>query len=248
MDRRCDGKVAMVTGAGRGIGREIAIRLADRGAEVVVSDVDASTAERTAEEIAASGGRALGIALDVTSEAGTGGVVSDLLKRYGTIPLLINNAGITRDNLILRMKSEEWDLVLATNLTGCYRLCRALIPAMVKARYGRIVNLSSVVARLGNVGQANYAAAKSGLEGMTRSLARELASRNVTVNCVAPGFIDTAMTQALSEEARERLLDQVPMKRLGTPADVAEAVLFLLGDGASYITGTTLYVNGGMYM
>jgi 3-oxoacyl-[acyl-carrier protein] reductase len=248
MSRALEGKVALVTGAGRGIGAAIAERLAAAGAEVVVADIDRETAAGCAERIASSGGRARAVVLDVTSEESVERTVGEILDAYGTIPLLVNNAGITRDNLILRMKKEEWDAVLGTNLTGCYRLCRALIPSMVKARYGRIVNISSVVARLGNAGQANYAAAKAGLEGMTRSLARELAARNITVNCVAPGFIDTAMTRGLSEEARQRLLDQIPSKRLGDPADVAGPVLFLLGGDASYITGTTLYVNGGMYM
>jgi 3-oxoacyl-[acyl-carrier protein] reductase len=184
----------------------------------------------------------------VSDDSSVESAVASLLESHGTISLLVNNAGITRDNLLMRMKKEEWDAVLSVNLTGAYRLCRAVAPAMVRARYGRIVSVSSVIARLGNAGQANYAAAKAGLEGLTRTLARELASRNITVNCVAPGFIDTAMTRSLSEEARSRLLDLVPLKRLGTPADVASAVLFLLGDEASYVTGHTLYVNGGMYM
>ncbi len=238
-----DGKVALVTGAGRGIGREIAVRLAAEGARVVATDL------RFDDEAPPGGdGRIRNVVMDITDDAAVEAAVQDLSRDYGTIPLLVNNAGITRDNLLLRMKKDEWDAVIATNLTGTYRLCRTLIPAMVRARYGRIVNISSVVARLGNAGQANYAAAKAGVEGLTRTLAREFASRNITVNCVAPGFIDTAMTRGLSEEARARLMDLVPMKRLGTPADVASAVLFLLGDPASYITGTTLYVNGGMYM
>jgi 3-oxoacyl-[acyl-carrier protein] reductase len=174
--------------------------------------------------------------------------VKELLEAYGTIPLLVNNAGIVRDNLLLRMKKNDWEDVIGTNLTGCYRLCRALVPSMVRARFGRIVSVTSVVGRVGSPGQANYAAAKAGIEGMTRSLARELATRNITVNCVAPGFIDTDMTRGLSDDRRRQLLDQVPLKRLGTPEDVASAVLFLLGEGAGYITGTTLDVNGGMYM
>jgi 3-oxoacyl-[acyl-carrier protein] reductase len=160
----------------------------------------------------------------------------------------VNNAGITRDNLLMRMKKEDWDEVIDTNLSGIYRVCRSLVPSMVKARYGRIVNVTSVVSRSGNPGQANYAAAKSGAEGFTRSLARELASRNITVNCVAPGFIDTDMTQKLTEAQRETLLTQVPLKRLGTPEDVAHGVTYLLSDAASYVTGITLDVNGGMYM
>lgn len=239
-------KTALVTGGGRGIGWAIACRLAAEGAQVAVADLRFDDPVETPADVDPA--RIEKVPMDVSDDASVEGAVRDLQKRYGTIPLLVNNAGITRDNLLLRMKNEEWDKVIATNLTGTYRLCRALIPAMVRARYGRIVNISSVVARLGNAGQVNYAAAKAGVEGLTRTLAREFASRNVTLNCVAPGFIDTAMTRALGEEARTRLLELIPMKRLGTPADVASAVLFLLGEGASYVTGTTLYVNGGMYM
>jgi 3-oxoacyl-[acyl-carrier protein] reductase len=186
--------------------------------------------------------------MDISDDESVAETVDELKKAYDTIPLLVNNAGIVRDNLILRMKQHEWDDVIGTNLTGIYRLCRALVPSMVRARFGRIVNITSVVGRVGNPGQTNYAAAKAGVEGLTRSLARELSTRNITVNCVAPGFIDTAMTRDLSEDARERLLSQVPMGRLGTPKDVASAVLFLLGDGAAYVTGTTIDVNGGMYI
>ncbi len=242
-----DGKVALVTGAGRGMGREIAERLAAEGAEVVATDLRFPDGAAGAGDARGSG-RIRNVVMDISGDEAVESGVQDLLKDYGTIPLLVNNAGITRDNLLLRMKKEEWDAVIGTNLTGTYRLCRALIPAMVRARYGRIVNVSSVVARLGNAGQANYAAAKAGVEGLTRTLAREFASRNITVNCVAPGFIDTAMTKGLSEDARTRLMDLVPMKRLGVPADVAAGVLFLLGESSSYITGTTLFINGGMYM
>jgi len=202
----------------------------------------------TADEISAAGGRATPVVMDISDDASVVQAVDELKKAYDTIPLLVNNAGIVRDNLILRMKQHEWDEVIGTNLTGIYRLCRALVPSMVRARFGRIVNITSVVGRVGNPGQTNYAAAKAGVEGLTRSLARELSTRNITVNCVAPGFIDTDMTRDLSEDARERLLSQVPMGRLGTPKDVASAVLFLLGDGASYVTGTTIDVNGGMYI
>jgi 3-oxoacyl-[acyl-carrier protein] reductase len=247
MSKSFEGKVALVTGAARGIGREIALRLAAEGAEVIAADLRFE-GEPVDAEADAGTKRIRRAVMDVSDDASVETGVRDLLEAYGTIGLLVNNAGITRDNLLLRMKKDEWDAVVATNLTGTYRLCRALIPAMVRARYGRIVNVSSVVARLGNAGQANYAAAKAGIEGLSRTLAREFASRNITVNCVAPGFIDTAMTQVLSEDARSRLMDLVPMKRLGTPADVAAGVLFLLGDSASYITGTTLYINGGMYM
>ncbi len=248
MSGSLEGKVALVTGASRGIGKDIALALAAEGAEVVAAARSSESAAATASAIAAAGGRARAVALDVSDDASVHAAVARLLEDYAKIPILVNNAGITRDNLILRMKKEEWDAVVDTNLTGIYRMCRALVPGMVRARYGRIVNVTSVVARLGNAGQANYAASKAGIEGMSRSLARELASRNVTVNCVAPGFIDTDMTRALPEAARGRLIEQIPLQRLGTGRDVAAAVVFLAGDGASYITGATLGVNGGMYM
>jgi 3-oxoacyl-[acyl-carrier protein] reductase len=242
------GRVALVTGASRGIGAEIARGLAADGAHVLVAARGLEGAQAVADELVALGGRASAVALDVASEESVQGVLPGLVKAHGTIPLLVNNAGITRDNLLLRMKKEDWDEVVGTNLSGVYRVCRALVPSMVRARYGRIVSITSVVGRIGNPGQANYAATKAGIEGLTRSLARELATRNVTVNCVAPGFIDTDMTRALGEAQRAALLQQVPMQRLGTPADVAAAVRFFLGEGAAYITGVTLDVNGGMYM
>lgn len=248
MDDGLSGKVALVTGGSRGIGRQIGIALAAAGAEVILADLDADGAAETAEEIKAGGGLARGARLDVSDDEAVESGVAELLSHYDRIPILVNNAGITRDNLLLRMKQEDWDRVLQTNLTGVYRTCRALLPSMTRAREGRIVNISSVVGSMGNAGQTNYAAAKAGLLGFSRSLAREVASRNVTVNCVAPGFIDTAMTQGLGEAARTRLLSQVPLRRLGTPEDIAAAVLFLVGGGAAYITGATLHVNGGMYM
>ena len=242
------GKVALVTGGSRGIGRQIGVTLAHAGAEVVLADLDHEGAEKAAAAIREGGGRARGLSMNVADDGSVEQGVAQLLDDYDRIAILVNNAGITRDNLLLRMKREDWDSVLQTNLVGVYRLCRAMVPSMVRGRYGRIVNISSVVGSIGNAGQTNYAAAKAGVEGLTRSLAREVASRNVTVNCVAPGFIDTKMTRALSESARKMLLDKVPMKRLGTPEDVASAVLFLVGDAAGYLTGTTLHVNGGMYM
>jgi len=243
-----EGKTALVTGASRGIGRDVASCLAEAGAEVIVAARSREGAEASAAAITSAGGRARAVVLDVSDDESVRSAVAELLDACGSIPLLVNNAGITRDNLLLRMKKDDWDAVLDTNLTGTFRLVKALAPAMVRARYGRIVNVTSVVARLGNAGQANYAASKAGIEGLTRSLARELASRNITVNCVSPGFIDTDMTRALGEAARERLVSQIPLARLGTGRDVAEAVRFLLSDAASYITGATLAVNGGMDM
>jgi 3-oxoacyl-[acyl-carrier protein] reductase len=248
MSGELEGKVALVTGGSRGIGRQIGITLAAAGAEVVLADLDLPGAEQTASEIVSAGGQARGLTMNVAADTAVEEAVAGLLEDYDRIPILVNNAGITRDNLLMRMKPEEWDGVLQTNLVGVYRMCRALVPSMVRARYGRVVNISSVVGSMGNAGQCNYSAAKAGVEGLTRSLAREVGSRNITVNCVAPGFIDTAMTQSLDDAARKRLLEQVPIKRLGTPEDIAAAVLFLVGDAASYITGATLHVNGGMYM
>jgi 3-oxoacyl-[acyl-carrier protein] reductase len=241
-------KVALVTGGSRGIGRAIATRLAAAGARVVLTARSAEAAEKVADEIRASGGDARGVVLDVSDYDAVEQGMAKLLEDYARIAILVNNAGITSDNLLLRMKREDWDRVLQTNLSGVYRLCRAVVPSMVRARYGRIVNITSVVAGLGNPGQTNYAAAKAGIEGFTRSLARELASRAISVNCIAPGFVDTDMTRNLDEVAREKLLAQVPLKRLGTPEDVAAAALFLVSAEAEYITGTTLHVNGGMYM
>ena len=242
------GQVALVTGGSRGIGRVIGGRLADAGAEVILGARTAEAAQAVAREITAGGGRARGVALDVSDDAAVEQGVAALLKDYARISLLVNNAGITCDNLLLRMKKEDWDRVLQTNLTGVYRVCRVLLPSMIRARFGRIVNITSVVAGTGNAGQTNYAAAKAGIVGFSKSLAREVASRNVTVNCVAPGFIDTDMTQHLDAATKEKLLAQVPLGRLGTPDDIAEAVLFLVGPGGSYVTGGTLHVNGGMYM
>jgi 3-oxoacyl-[acyl-carrier protein] reductase len=243
-----DGKVALVTGASRGIGRAIALTLGAAGAHVVAGARTVDAAAVTADDIVRAGGHAQAVAVDIGVDGSVEAAIGALLKEHASIPLLVNNAGITRDNLLMRMKREDWSQVIETNLSGIYRVCRALVPSMVRARYGRIVNVTSVVARIGNGGQTNYAAAKAGVEGFTRSLARELASRNVTANCVAPGFIETDMTSGLSATQRDALLAQVPLGRLGTPADVAAAVRYLLSEDAAYVTGTTLNVNGGMYM
>jgi 3-oxoacyl-[acyl-carrier protein] reductase len=242
------GKVALVTGGTRGIGRQIAHKLARDGARVVLTSRTDEAASEAAAAITAEGFDVRGVEMDVADAGAVESRVRGLLDDYGTISILVNNAGVTRDSLLLRMSKEEWDFVVETNLGGIYRLCRAVLPSMVRARYGRIVNITSVVAQSGNPGQSNYAAAKAGIEGFSRSLAREIASRNITVNCIAPGFVDTDMTRALKDGVRKKLLEQVPMKRLGLPEDVAAAVRFLTGEKAGYITGTTLNVNGGMYM
>jgi 3-oxoacyl-[acyl-carrier protein] reductase len=248
VDQPLAGKAALVTGASRGIGRAIALALGAAGARVIAAARSVEAAGATADAIVAAGGSARPISLDIADEKSVESAMAEVLKEHATIPLLVNNAGITRDNLLMRMNKEDWNQVIDTNLSGIYRICRSLVPSMVKARYGRIVNVTSVVARSGNPGQANYAAAKAGIEGFTRSLARELASRNITVNSVAPGFIDTDMTGKLTEAQREALLSQVPMKRLGRPEEVAAGVTYLLSDQAAYVTGITLDINGGMYM
>ncbi|HEX9396884.1 MAG TPA: 3-oxoacyl-ACP reductase FabG [Burkholderiales bacterium] len=230
-----EGKVALVTGASRGIGHAIAAELAKQGAKVVGTATTAEGAHKVP---------ATGKILDVRDDA----ACDNLLKEIGDIAILVNNAGITRDNLALRMKDAEWDEVMQTNLRAVFRLSRAVLRGMMKARWGRIINITSVVGASGNPGQANYAAAKAGIVGMTKSLAQEIGSRNITVNCVAPGFIDTDMTRALSEEQRQALLAHIPLGRLGAPQDVAAAVAYLASPGADYVTGTVLHVNGGMYM
>lgn len=240
-----DGKVALVTGATRGIGKAIALELAARGAQVVGTATTQAGADSIGEMLAHSKGR--GVVLDVTDAAACTALIAELGQEGGP-HILVNSAGITRDTLAMRMKDDDWDAVLDTNLSAVFRLSRGVLKSMMKARWGRIINITSVVGSSGNPGQANYAAAKAGVAGMARALARELGSRNITVNCVAPGFIETDMTGALSESQTAALLTQIPLGRLGSPADIAGAVAFLASPQAGYITGTTLHVNGGMYM
>jgi len=240
--------VALVTGASRGIGRAIAERLGRAGASVVGTATSASGAEAISAAFKESGVRGRGIVLDVASDEGVTQACADVAASEGAVTILVNNAGITRDGLLLRMKIEEWQQVIDTDLTSAYRTSRACLRGMMKARRGRIVNIGSVVGLMGNPGQANYCAAKAGLIGFTRALAREVGSRGITVNAVAPGFIATDMTATLSEEQRAALEQQVPLERLGTVDDIAETVLFLCTPGAGYITGEVINVNGGMYM
>jgi 3-oxoacyl-[acyl-carrier protein] reductase len=240
------GKIALVSGASRGIGAAIAQRLGLEGARVIGTATTAEGAARIGEQLAAHGGR--GAVLDVADQESIDALIADIEGREGPIGILCNNAGITRDTLLLRMKQEDWDAVLQTNLASVFRLSKAVLRGMMKAREGRIINITSVVALTGNPGQVNYAAAKAGIIGFTKSLAREVGSRGITVNCVAPGFIDTDMTRSLSDAQRETLNGQIPLGRLGQPADIAAAVAFLGSDGGAYITGETLHVNGGMYM
>ena len=241
------GRVALVTGASRGIGRAIATRLAAAGAHVVAA-ARGENARGTADSIREAGGSAESIGLDVTDAAGVDAAVAGIMAGKGRIDILVNNAGITRDTLMLRMKRDDWDAVLQTNLTAAFTSVQAVLKPMIKQRSGRIINITSVVGQSGNAGQANYAASKAGLIGFTKALALEVASRNVTVNAVAPGLIDTDMTRAIAEGAHEEWAARIPLKRLGTPDDVANAVVFLASDEAAYITGHVLAVNGGMYL
>ena len=243
-----DQKIALVTGASRGIGRAIALELGRLGATVVGTATTQVGANGISEYLKAANIKGAGRVLEVREQSQVDGLVSDIEKGFGVISILVNNAGITRDNLSIRMKDDEWDAVLDTNLKAVFRLSKAVMRGMMKARQGRIVNVTSVVGHSGNPGQANYCAAKSGVTGMTKSLARELGSRNVTVNCVAPGLIDTDMTKVLDEKQREALASNIPLGRLGLPEEVAAAVGFLASPAAAYVTGTTIHVNGGMYM
>ncbi|MDH5207231.1 MAG: 3-oxoacyl-ACP reductase FabG [Burkholderiaceae bacterium] len=242
------GDVALVTGASRGIGRAIAEQLARAGATVIGTATTQAGADGIAQRLADLGARGRAAVLDVCDGAACEGLVDAIGKEYGKLSILVNNAGITRDTLAMRMKDEDWSAVIDTNLSAVFRMSRAVLRGMMKAKHGRIINITSVVGASGNAGQANYAAAKAGVAGMTRALARELGSRNITVNCVAPGFIDTDMTRGLNEAQTQALLGQIPLGRLGQGEEVAAAVLFLASAAGSYISGATLHVNGGMYM
>src|SRR5688572_4910134 len=242
------GRVAIVTGAAQGIGRAIAETLAEAGADVAVADLDPARSQDAVAAVEKKGRKALNVKVNVADSADTKAMADQVLTAWGKIDILVNNAGITRDGLLLRMKEEDWNLVLQVNLNGTFHCTKAVLQPMTKQRYGRIVNIASIVGAMGNVGQANYAASKAAVIGFTKTAAREYASRNVTVNAVAPGFIDTAMTHGLSADVKETLLKQIPLGRLGMPADVAAAVRFLVSEDAAYITGHVLHVNGGMLM
>lgn len=242
------GKVVLVTGASRGIGREIALTLGKAGATVVGTATSSEGAQRISEALKEAGLQGFGAALNVTEQESVAQLFDRIATELGTLAVLVNNAGITRDQLAMRMKDDDWDAVIDTNLSSVFKLAKLAIKPMMKARTGRIINITSVVGTSGNAGQANYAAAKAGVTGMTKALARELGSRNITVNCVAPGFIQTDMTDALNENQVDQLKQQIPLGRLGQVSDIASAVLYLASDQAGYVTGTTLHVNGGMWM
>ncbi|MGQ0666158.1 MAG: 3-oxoacyl-[acyl-carrier-protein] reductase [Nitrospiraceae bacterium] len=242
------GRVAIVTGAAQGIGRAIAEGLAEAGADIAVADLDPSRSQDTVNAIEKCGRKALNVKVNVAEVVECKAMVDQVMKMWGKVDILVNNAGITRDGLLLRMREEDWNLVLQVNLNGTFNCTKAVLQPMTKQRYGRIVNIASIVGVMGNAGQANYAASKAAVIGFTKTVGREYASRNVTVNAVAPGFIDTAMTHGLPDDVKETLRKQIPLGRLGTPADIAAAVRFLVSEDAAYITGHVLHVNGGMLM
>jgi 3-oxoacyl-[acyl-carrier protein] reductase len=244
-----DGEIALVTGASRGIGRAIASALLEQGAAVAGTATSDAGAQRIQDGLAGDGRRVLGLRLDVTDQTSIDAALAAVAEAFGGAPsILVNNAGITKDGLLMRMSESDWDAIISTNLTSVFRVTKACLRPMTKARKGRIINIASVVGATGNAGQANYAAAKAGMVGFTKSLAREVGTRGITANCVAPGFIDTDMTRALGDEQRQALLGSIPLNRLGAAEEIAAAVAFLASNGASYITGETLHVNGGMYM
>jgi 3-oxoacyl-[acyl-carrier protein] reductase len=243
-----NGKIALVTGAAQGIGRDIALGLAADGADVAICDVNLEAAQKTAADIETKGRKSLAVKANVAASADVTAMIDQVVEKFGRIDILVNNAGITRDGLILRMKDEDWDLVLSINLKGAFLCTKAALKHMTKQRAGTIINIASIVGAMGNAGQANYVASKAGLIGLTKTIAREYANRNVTANAVAPGFIDTAMTQALTDQVRADLAKQIPLGRLGSSEDVANAVRFLASPSAAYITGQVVHVNGGMYM
>ena len=243
-----ENEIAFITGASRGIGQAIAMGLAVQGATVIGTATSEKGAAAISDYLQQHQAKGVGMVLDVTDQASVEKVVADIESQFGTVSILVNNAGITRDNLLMRMKEEEWDAIMQTNLTSLFRVTKACLRTMMKARRGRIISIASVVGVSGNAGQANYAAAKAGVIGFTKSLAREVGSRGITANVVAPGFIDTDMTRELPEAQKQALLNQIPLNRLGTPEEIAHAVAFLASPGAAYITGETLHVNGGMYM
>ncbi|MBE9610266.1 3-oxoacyl-ACP reductase FabG [Chitinilyticum piscinae] len=242
------GKIALVTGASRGIGQAIALELASQGATVIGTATSDTGADAITAYLKAAGAQGAGMRLNVTEAGACEAIISAIEKEYGPVAILVNNAGITRDNLLMRMKDEEWDAIMDTNLKPVYQLSKAVMRGMMKARWGRIINIASVVGATGNAGQTNYSAAKAALFGFTKSLAKEIGSRGVTVNAVAPGFIDTDMTKVLPEEQKAKLLENIALGRLGEPKEIADAVGFLASDRASYITGNTIHVNGGMFM
>lgn len=243
-----EGKVALVTGATRGIGKAVAHALAEQGVEVVGTATSAAGAESITNELKSAGLKGYGIVMDVSDPESIDSGLKGLTEKSGAPLILVNNAGITRDNLLMRLKNDDWASVLETNLSSVYRTSKAVLRSMAKARWGRIINISSVVAGMGNAGQANYCAAKAGVEGFTRSLAKEMSNRGITANCVAPGFIDTDMTKKLDDKQRETMLEIIPAGRLGEPNEVAAVVAFLASDAAAYVSGETIHVNGGMYM
>ena len=243
-----DGKIALVTGATRGIGKAIALQLASQGAVIIGTATSEGGAQTIADNLASAGNNGTGMVLNVSDPESVATTLKAIVDTYGAPTILVNNAGITRDNLLMRMKSDEWDDVVSTNMSSIFHMAKGCLRGMTKARWGRVINISSVVGSMGNMGQANYAAAKAGVEGFSRAMAREVASRNITVNSIAPGFIATDMTDALGEDQKDTLRTQIPLQRLGTPEDIAGLVGFLASDAGAYITGETIHVNGGMYM